>query len=139
LCTRVSALGLRDRVVWLPFQADVRPLEAAADALILYSENEALGTCVLEAMAMELPVVVADSGGLPEMIEDGHTGTIVPPGEPAALSDALWSIRSYPDEFARRAKAARICANEKFAIADHARRMEDLLRAGGNRSRNTTY
>jgi glycosyltransferase involved in cell wall biosynthesis len=138
LCARVSALGLHNRVVWLPFQTDVRPFEAAADALVLYSENEALGTCVLEAMAMELPVVVADSGGLPEMIEDGLTGTIVPPGQPEALSNALWSIRSNPDEFARRAKAARICANEKFAIADHARRMEDLLRAAADHSRNIT-
>ena len=139
LCERIRALGLRDRVVWLPFQPDVRPLEAAADALVLYSENEALGTCVLEAMAMQLPVVVADSGGLPELVEDGVTGTIVPPGQPEALSRALLKIHTDPDEFARRAKAARLRVSEKFDIADHARRMENLLREAANLVRGATY
>jgi glycosyltransferase involved in cell wall biosynthesis len=138
LCERVRALGLRDRVLWLPFQPDVRPLEAAADALVLYSENEALGTCVLEAMAMQLPVAVADSGGLPEMVEDGVTGTVIPPGQPEALSRALWNIQANPDEFARRANAARLRAIEKFEIADHARGMERLLRSAADRSRSAT-
>jgi glycosyltransferase involved in cell wall biosynthesis len=138
LCARIRGLHLGDRTVWCPFQLDVRPLEAAADALVLYSENEALGTCVLEAMAMELPVVVSGSGGLPEMVEHGVTGTVVPQGQPDALSRALWDIRSHPDEFTRWAKAARMSVLRNFEIGDHGRKMELLLRRAADRHRGAT-
>ena len=60
---------------------------AAADLLVLCSDREGLGSCVVEAMSMQLPVVVTDTGGTHEIVESGVRGGFVVPGnDPAALS-----------------------------------------------------
>jgi len=73
----VRTRGLSDWIRIIPFVNDIRELYVAADALILCSEREALGRCVVEAMAMGTPVIVSDSGGTHEIIDHGNTGYVV--------------------------------------------------------------
>jgi glycosyltransferase involved in cell wall biosynthesis len=80
---------------------------AKADIFVTPSVSEGLGVAVLEAMAMGRPVVATATGGLPEAVLDGETGLLVPPGEPAALAEALVSLLRDPTRARRMGEAGR--------------------------------
>src|SRR5205807_9503285 len=80
---------LTDRVELAGERNDVPELLAAADVFVLSSRSEGLPVSVLEAMAAELPVVATAVGGLPELVVEGETGFLVPPGDARALGAAL--------------------------------------------------
>ncbi len=84
-----NSLGLEQTVRFLGFREDVPDLLHAADFFCISSRLEGMGTSILEAMAAGLPVVATRAGGIPEIVQDGSTGNLVPPGDPVALSDAL--------------------------------------------------
>ena len=67
----------------------VRDLYAASDLMAMPSYHEGLSNACLEASAVGLPLVVSSVGGLPEIVEDGVTGAVVPPGDERALASAL--------------------------------------------------
>ncbi|WP_114570975.1 N-acetyl-alpha-D-glucosaminyl L-malate synthase BshA [Exiguobacterium flavidum] len=71
-------LGVLDRVIFAGKQEHVAQLLALSDIHLLLSEKEAFGLVVLEAMAVGVPSVVSDAGGLPEVVRDGETGFVVP-------------------------------------------------------------
>lgn len=73
----------------LPYQANLADFFAGLDLYIMPSLAEGLGSSALVAMAYEFAVVATRVGGLPELIEDGETGWLIPPGEPQALADAI--------------------------------------------------
>jgi glycogen synthase len=84
-------IGVDDRLHFVGFFAHDR-LPAAlahADLLILPSLYEELGTVLLEAMQAALPIVASKTGGIPDVIEDGVNGLLVPPGDPEALARAI--------------------------------------------------
>jgi len=88
---KAERIGVGDRVRFLGFFAHER-LPAAlahADVLVLPSVYEELGTVLLEAMWAGLPIVASRTGGIPDVIEDGVNGLLVPPGEPEALARAI--------------------------------------------------
>lgn len=85
-------LDLGDRFLLLGFRRDVHDLMAAADLFTLASAHEGLPVAVMEAFANGLPVVATAVGGLPQQVSDGIPGTLVPPGEPQALADALVAV-----------------------------------------------
>ncbi|HET8646158.1 MAG TPA: glycosyltransferase [Vicinamibacteria bacterium] len=87
----VRAHGLADRTVFAGFVPRERVGEylAACDLLVLPSRSEGLPHAVLEAMACARPVVASAVGGVPEAVEHGVTGALVPPEDPAALAAAL--------------------------------------------------
>jgi glycosyltransferase involved in cell wall biosynthesis len=87
-----DALPLGDRVELPGFVADPAPLLAGADAFVLPSAAENCPLALLQAMATGLPVVASRVGGIPEVVTDGETGLLVPPGEPAPLAAALRSL-----------------------------------------------
>lgn len=96
--------------------------------------SELLGLVALEAMASGTPVVASRIGGLPEVIEDGHTGFLVPPGDVAALRDRLEQIVREPDLGRRLGANARAAVLERFTWAKVAERClaayADLVSAG---------
>ena len=92
----VQAWELRDRVSFLGFRDDVPELLAAADALIMGSRYEGMPNAVVEALASELPVVATNVGAIPELIEEGVNGYLVPPSDPQALSRAMTKLAMAP-------------------------------------------
>jgi len=81
---------------------------AHADLLILPSIYEELGTVLLEAMQAALPIVASRTGGIPDVIEDGINGLLVPPGEPEALAHAINRLLAERDLAKERSNGQRI-------------------------------
>ena len=85
-------LGVSDSVHWLGFCSNVRTLLEAADMYVQPSLVEACPMAILEAGAIGLPVVASAVGGIPEMVQEGRTGLLVPPQEPKPLAHALTTL-----------------------------------------------
>jgi len=94
LRARTERLGLP--VQFLGWQEDVQRVLSAADAFVLPSHYEGLPLVVAEAMAAGLPVVATSVCGTPEIVEDGVTGFLVPPGDAHALGRALTRLVKMP-------------------------------------------
>jgi glycosyltransferase involved in cell wall biosynthesis len=77
------------KVIFTGVRDDVPAVTAALDVAVLPSYREAQGLAILEAMALRRPVLATRVGGIPEVIEDGKTGLLVPPHDPDALADAI--------------------------------------------------
>ncbi|WNV73725.1 glycosyltransferase [Geodermatophilus sp. DSM 44513] len=87
---------------------------AALDVLVLPSDYEEMGSVLTEALASGLPVVASDVGGIPEVVRDGETGLLVPPGDVAALAAALDRLAADP------VLRARLAAGARARAADYA-------------------
>lgn len=109
-----ARLGIADNVHFAGTRSDVGEVLPALDVFVLSSTTECFPIAVLEAMACGVPVVGTAVGGLPEMVDDGITGLVVPPGSPRAMADALVKILRDPDEMGR---AARRSVEERFTLA----------------------
>jgi glycosyltransferase involved in cell wall biosynthesis len=81
--------GIERHVIFTGRREDIPAVTAALDVAVLPSYREAQGITILEAMAMSRPVVASNVGGIPEMVEDGVTGLLVPPHDPPALAGAI--------------------------------------------------
>jgi glycosyltransferase involved in cell wall biosynthesis len=92
LRAQARALGVADRILFAGFRADVDRLLPAFDVFCLSSHMEGLGTSLLDAMCYARPVVATAAGGIPEAVEDGVTGRVVPPRDANALAEALASV-----------------------------------------------
>jgi glycosyltransferase involved in cell wall biosynthesis len=82
-------LGVERHVIFTGRRDDIPAVTAAFDVAVLPSYREAQGLSILEAMAMSRPVVASNVGGIPEMIDSGRNGLLVPPQDPAALAGAI--------------------------------------------------
>jgi glycosyltransferase involved in cell wall biosynthesis len=96
LAAQAQRLGLESRVLFLGFRADVPRLLAGADLLAIASQREGLPNVALEAMAARRAVVATAVAGTPELVQDGETGLLVPPGAPEALAGALGALIADP-------------------------------------------
>jgi glycosyltransferase involved in cell wall biosynthesis len=117
------------RILFLGHCPDVRPVLQAADLFVLPSHREGLPNAVLEAMAMGLPVVATAAGGTGEVVVDGVTGLLTPPGDPAALGAAM---RRLLEEMALRKRlvnGARRHLEEQFSLTRAVDQVEALLRS----------
>jgi glycosyltransferase involved in cell wall biosynthesis len=125
-------LGLGERLRVVGFRADVEAVLGAADAVAVPSTRpDPFPNAALEAAAAGVPVIAAAHGGLPEMIRDGETGVLVPPGDAAALASALRSLADDPErarglgERAAADVAARFSAERMLALVQ--REYDELL------------
>ena len=82
-------LHVNEHVHLFPFTEDVAEFMAAIDIFVLPSYRETFGLVLIEAMAMEKPVIATDAGGVPEIVEDGRDGLLVPPRDEKALAEAI--------------------------------------------------
>lgn len=90
------SLTLQDHVHLLGHRDDVATLLRAADVLCIASRHEGLPLIVMEAQVAGLPIVATRAGGVPELLEDGVDGRLVPGGDPIALADALAEVLDDP-------------------------------------------
>jgi len=104
---QAANLGVDDRVVFTGFQKNVVPYYAAASLFALPSLSEGSPNVILEAMAAGLPIASTNVGGVPEILEDGVTGLLVPAQDPPALAEALRRLLTSGDLRAQLASAAR--------------------------------
>lgn len=118
-----ASLGLEQRVHLLGQVDEPGRLIADADCFVMSSSEEGLGTAVLDAMALGIPVASTSAGGLPEMLKGG-AGVLAPPHDPEALADAVARLLSAPD-FARETARQATIAVERFT----ARRMAEAVRS----------
>ncbi len=127
-------LGVRDRVHFLGARLDIAELFAALDVYCLPSHYEGMPLTLLEAMAAGKPVVATRVLGIRELISDGETGLLVPPGDPDALAAALIRIRMEPGLGQRLADAGREYVNKharlEFMVTQYAALYEQLLTRG---------
>jgi glycosyltransferase involved in cell wall biosynthesis len=106
-----------------PWSANAPGLMRHLDVLVLPSRVEPFGTVLAEAMAVGTPVVASKVDGLPEVVEDGVTGRLVPPGEPDVLAAAVLEVLARRDEMGA---AAQVGA-QRFFIEDYVDRVEALI------------
>lgn len=125
----VEERKLSDRVKFLGFRKDVRRLMAAVDIVAHTSTDpEPFGRVIVEGMALGRPVVATEGGGVGEIIESGKTGLLYPPGDSAALAEALRSMLDDPALTARLAAEGRRTVAARFSIT---RSVDDLDRVFG--------
>lgn len=134
-----SRLDLDERMIFTGFREDALEVMAGLDVLVHASLlPDPLPTVLIEAMALGLPVVAADGGGVREIVEDGVTGLVVPPGDVRAMSDAVVKILSDRAGARDMGEAGRERASSLFDIGGQSRRLEQELLAvlcGGLESR----
>jgi glycosyltransferase involved in cell wall biosynthesis len=127
--------GVSSRFVLAGVRRDVPLILGALDLLVLPSVTEGLGLILLEAMAASLPVVATAVGGVPEVVLDGETGVLVPPGDPAALARAIADLLRVPERARRlgaagRERVARLFTVERMVGQISALYQEALAGAG---------
>ena len=135
LARLAAELGIGERVRFLGEQRQVADVLAALDLFVLPSRHEGLGVAVLEAMAMALPVVASAVGGLPEAVEAGRTGLLVPPEDPAALGRAIAELASDLERARRMGSDGRARVIAEFSMERMAEDYERLYtQVAGTRS-----
>jgi glycosyltransferase involved in cell wall biosynthesis len=125
------ARALGDRVVFTGYRSDIAAVYHASDVVVLTSDNEGTPVSLIEASACGVPVVGTDVGGVRSVVEDGVTGFVVPPSDPAMLADRIRTLladaalRGELGEAGRRHVECRFSA-ERLAV-DHDRLYRTLL------------
>ena len=112
---QIRQLGLEKHVKLAGFRPDILSVHKAFDIFVMSSVTEGLGTSLLDAMACGKPIVATTAGGIPEVVEHGTTGFLVPPRDHHAMADAL--VRLLKDEGLRRrmGEAGLSLVNAKFS------------------------
>lgn len=119
----IARSRLRDRIHAVGFQTDAPALAGALDVFVLPTlRREGLPKTVIEAMAQAVPAIVTNAGGSPELIEDGISGRIVPPGSVDELMIALVEILSDPSLAKRYGAAAQVRIRECFNVEQTVRK-----------------
>lgn len=124
----VQRLGLDNRVHFLGLRDDIPNILDSLRCLVLPSTvREGFGMVLIEAMARGIPVIGSNIGGIPEVIKDGETGLLVPPGDPDALAEAISFILSNPGKAKKMGIAGRRRVEENFTSEIMARNYESLF------------
>lgn len=98
LAAQAADLGVSDHVKFTGFRRDVLSLIQQFEVFVFPSVQEGLGTSILDAMALYKPVVATRVGGIPEIVQDGVTGLLVPPQNPDALAHAIQYLLEHPEQ-----------------------------------------
>ena len=127
---QAAALRIAHRVVFTGRRDDVPAVTAALDVAVLPSYREAQGLSILEAMALSRPVVASRVGGIPEVIEDGVSGLLVPPHDPVALAAAIIRLLTDHPLADMIGRAGHDVVHERFCIGLMVRAVEGIYDDG---------
>jgi glycosyltransferase involved in cell wall biosynthesis len=125
-CSRRNAEGPTLHVLGL--RRDVARLLAAMDLFTLPSLNEGMGRVLVEAMAMELPCVASGVSGVPDVVEDGVTGVLVPPRDPVALAGAIATLIEHPERAREMGRRGRRKVVPEFGVERMIEKLEAVYR-----------
>jgi glycosyltransferase involved in cell wall biosynthesis len=127
----VKKYGLGDKVIFTGFRTNVKEILSSLDVFVLASIREGQPIILLEAMAMETPIVATDIEGVNETITDGLTGILVPPQNPMALAEAIVCLLKDKRKAQEMGQAGRTVVGEKFNLKDkmeqHKRLYESMV------------
>jgi glycosyltransferase involved in cell wall biosynthesis len=118
--------GIADRVIFTGWRRDLPGIYADLDVLAVTSNNEGTPVSAIEAMAAGCPVVATNVGGLPDLIREGETGYLVPPGDAPAVATALLRVLHQPEMARCMGETARRAARERFSAQRLITDMEQL-------------
>src|SRR6185437_10351619 len=113
---QVREYHLEKHVLLPGFRTDVLGCIKGFDLFVLSSVTEGLGTSLLDAMACARPIVATRAGGIPEIVEDGINGLLVPPRDAHALADAILRALRDPELRRRLGDAGLARVNERFTV-----------------------
>ena len=126
-----DSLRSKGDIILAGYRADAARLLGAADLCVVPSVwQEAFGLAVLEAMARGKPVIATKVGGIPEIVEDGIHGLLVPPADEAALAEAIGGLLKDRKRAAQLGEAARRRVAEQFAPEQQLTRLTALVEEG---------
>lgn len=124
---QVADLHLGDHVVFAGARRDIPAVLAMADVVVHSSTTpEPFGRVVVEAMAAGRPVVAADEGGVPEIIDDGRTGRLVAPRDPALLAEAILAVIGDPEGAAVMGRCAQQEILSRFSLGRHGTALAEI-------------
>jgi len=112
----ISSLGRGDRIRLLGYRSDARELYQAMDVFALSSYREGLPNVLLEAMALETPVVATRIAGIPRLIRDGDNGLLVEPGDEEGLGRTLRGLLERPQQRQQLSQAARRTIEDGYSF-----------------------
>ena len=125
-----ASRGVSAHVSFLGHREDVASLLAGADVFVLPSLSEAFPNGAIEAMASGLPVVASAVGGLLDLIDTGHNGILVQPGDPEHLASAIRRLIGDRPLATRLGQAARAHVTQRYSFDRMVQAFEDLYIAG---------
>jgi len=125
--TRIKTLGLQGNVQLPGFTDELDKHLPHFDVYVQSSHTEGLPNVLLESMAARTPVVATDVGGTPEVVEEGVTGLMVPPGNAAQLAEAICRLLAEPEKLSVMGTAARERVQTHFTFESQADRYYELL------------
>jgi protein-tyrosine-phosphatase len=129
LRAQAAQLGVSEACLFLGDRADVYDLVSAMDVFVLPSLNEGIPMALLEAMALNRPVVATDVGGVPEVLEHRVTGLLVSPGDPRGLADACLNLLANPAWAGRLGQQARHAVESRFTLERSGRELVEAYRS----------
>lgn len=129
LQAEAEQLGLDGHVRFVGYQEDVADAYRALDVVVSCSRHEGLPLCLIEAMALERPVVAMATGGCADIVQHGETGLLVPRGDRAALAEALVELAADPDRCRRLGQAGLARARQHYSVEAWAQRAESVYRS----------
>ena len=132
---QASDLRIGHRVIFTGRREDMPAVTAALDVAVLPSYREAQGLSVLEAMALSRPVVASNVGGIPEMIEHGVSGLLVPPRDPDALAAAIVRLLEDHQLADMIARTGHDLVRSRFGIEQMVSAIEDIYAEGARAGR----
>ncbi len=125
---KAAELGISGHVRFTGFIDDVSGILSCADVVVNSSWSEGLPQSVLQALAAGVPVVATAVGGVPEVVRDGDTGILVPPGDHDALATGVSRMLARPSDLADVLRRGRELVTERFSLAGMLNQTERLYR-----------